>query len=41
MDKFNKLFELAARSDRVGVAVTRLGLIVVLLWIGRAEGVSV
>ncbi|OWK39141.1 DUF417 family protein [Fimbriiglobus ruber] len=29
-----KLFELAARADRVGVAVTRLGLIVVLLWIG-------
>lgn len=29
-----KLFELASRMDRVGVAVTRLGLIVVLLWIG-------
>jgi uncharacterized membrane protein YkgB len=29
-----KLFELAARMDRVGVAVTRFGLIVVLLWIG-------
>jgi uncharacterized membrane protein YkgB len=29
-----KLFELAARMDRVGVAVTRVGLIVVLLWIG-------
>jgi uncharacterized membrane protein YkgB len=29
-----KLFELAARADRVGVTVTRLGLIVVLLWIG-------
>jgi uncharacterized membrane protein YkgB len=29
-----KLFELAARMDRVGVAVTRIGLIVVLLWIG-------
>jgi uncharacterized membrane protein YkgB len=28
------LFELASRMDRVGVAVTRLGLIVVLLWIG-------
>jgi reactive chlorine resistance protein C len=28
------LFELAARTDRVGVAVTRAGLIVVLLWIG-------
>lgn len=29
-----RLYELAARADRVGVAVTRLGLIVVLLWIG-------
>ena len=29
-----KLVELAARMDRVGVAVTRVGLIVVLLWIG-------
>ena len=29
-----KLFELASRVDRVGVAVTRLGLIVVMLWIG-------
>jgi uncharacterized membrane protein YkgB len=29
-----KLFELAAGADRLGVAVTRFGLIVVLLWIG-------
>ena len=29
-----KLYETAARMDRVGVGVTRLGLIVVLLWIG-------
>ena len=29
-----RLMGLAARSDRVGVAVTRLGLLVVLLWIG-------
>src|SRR6476661_5681091 len=29
-----KLFELAARMDKVGVIVTRAGLIVVLLWIG-------
>lgn len=28
------LFELASQMDRVGVAVTRVGLIVVLLWIG-------
>lgn len=31
---FTSLFELAARADRLGVALTRLGLIVVLLWIG-------
>jgi len=29
-----KLLDLAARMDKVGVTVTRLGLIVVLLWIG-------
>src|SRR5438309_7709447 len=29
-----KLFELASRMDKAGVAVTRVGLIVVLLWIG-------
>src|SRR5579872_7627154 len=29
-----KLFELASRMDKMGVAVTRVGLIVVLLWIG-------
>ena len=29
-----KLFELASRMDKVGVTVTRVGLIVVLLWIG-------
>jgi uncharacterized membrane protein YkgB len=29
-----KLIELASRMDKVGVTVTRLGLIVVLLWIG-------
>lgn len=29
-----KLLELAARMDNVGVTVTRVGLIVVLLWIG-------
>ncbi|MES2737048.1 MAG: DUF417 family protein [Verrucomicrobiota bacterium] len=28
------LFQLAARSDRLGMTVTRLGLIIVLLWIG-------
>jgi len=29
-----KLFELASRMDKAGVALTRIGLIVVLLWIG-------
>jgi uncharacterized membrane protein YkgB len=29
-----KYFEVAARADRAGIAVTRLGLIVVLVWIG-------
>lgn len=29
-----KLFEIASRMDKVGVRVTRVGLIVVLLWIG-------
>ena len=29
-----KLFELASRMDKIGVTVTRVGLIVVLLWIG-------
>ncbi len=28
------LFRLAARADRLGVAVTRLGLVIVLVWIG-------
>jgi uncharacterized membrane protein YkgB len=34
MDTINRLFELAARLDRVGVAVTRVGLVVVLVWVG-------
>jgi uncharacterized membrane protein YkgB len=34
MNAFNKLFELVAHLDRFGVAVTRVGLIVVLVWIG-------
>jgi uncharacterized membrane protein YkgB len=34
MTRFNQLIALAARADRLGVTVTRLGLIVVLLWIG-------
>jgi uncharacterized membrane protein YkgB len=34
MTGFNKVFQLAARLDRVGITVTRIGLVVVLLWIG-------
>jgi uncharacterized membrane protein YkgB len=34
MSATQKIFETAARMDRTGVAVTRLGLIVVLMWIG-------
>jgi uncharacterized membrane protein YkgB len=34
MAKGIKLFELAARLDRVGLTVTRVGLVVVLVWIG-------
>jgi uncharacterized membrane protein YkgB len=37
MSRIIGLFELAARADRVGVALTRLGLIVVLLWIGALK----
>jgi uncharacterized membrane protein YkgB len=42
-----KLYELASRCDRIGLAVTRVGLIVVLVWIGglkafkyEAEGIT-
>jgi uncharacterized membrane protein YkgB len=34
MKSIIKLFELAARADRLGVAVTRVGLVIVLVWIG-------
>jgi uncharacterized membrane protein YkgB len=34
MAGFNRLVALASRADRIGMAVTRLGLVVVLLWIG-------
>jgi uncharacterized membrane protein YkgB len=37
MDKFNTIFDYAARFDRVGVTVTRIGLIVVLVWIGSLK----
>lgn len=34
MNRLDGIFEAAARLDRVGATVTRLGLIVVLVWIG-------
>lgn len=34
MNAITRLFEAAARADRVGLAVTRVGLVVVLVWIG-------
>jgi uncharacterized membrane protein YkgB len=37
MNKLTRIFELAARADRLGVTLTRLGLIVVLLWIGALK----
>ena len=37
MDRINMLFELAARLDRVGLTVTRIGLVVVLVWIGSLK----
>jgi uncharacterized membrane protein YkgB len=37
MNGFNGLFESAARLDRLGIAVTRVGLVVVLVWIGSLK----
>jgi uncharacterized membrane protein YkgB len=37
MDRTNALFEAASRMDRVGVTVTRIGLVVVLVWIGSLK----
>lgn len=34
MNALTRFFALAAGSDRIGIALTRMGLIVVLLWIG-------
>jgi reactive chlorine resistance protein C len=34
MNTVIKLFETAARADRLGITVTRIGLVVVLAWIG-------
>jgi reactive chlorine resistance protein C len=37
MDRINLLFESAARLDRVGISLTRVGLVVVLVWIGSLK----
>ena len=34
MDRINTLFEAAAKLDRAGITLTRIGLVVVLVWIG-------
>jgi uncharacterized membrane protein YkgB len=34
VDTITRLFEVAAKADRLGLAVTRAGLVTVLLWIG-------
>jgi uncharacterized membrane protein YkgB len=46
MTRFDRLFELAARLDKTGITLTRVGLVVVLVWIGglkvyryEAEGI--
>jgi uncharacterized membrane protein YkgB len=37
MSTFNKVFEIAARMDRAGVILARVGLVVVLVWIGSLK----
>jgi uncharacterized membrane protein YkgB len=37
MNTIVKLFQIAAKADRLGVTVTRLGLVVVLVWIGSLK----
>jgi uncharacterized membrane protein YkgB len=46
MNAITRLFELAAKADRIGMTVTRAGLVLVLVWIGglkvyqyEAEGI--
>jgi uncharacterized membrane protein YkgB len=34
MNRINKLFEVAAKLDHTGITLTRIGLVVVLVWIG-------
>jgi len=37
MDRINRLFEYAAKLDRLGITLTRIGLVVVLVWIGSLK----
>lgn len=37
MNTIVRLFQLAAKADKLGLAVTRLGLVVVLVWIGSLK----
>ena len=37
MNGMNTFFELAARCDRAGIVVSRIGLVVVLVWIGSLK----
>ncbi len=37
MDTIIRLFETASRADRLGMMVTRIGLVVVLVWIGSLK----
>src|SRR3954463_736256 len=37
MDRVNKLFEFGAQLDWAGITLTRIGLVVVLLWIGSLK----
>ena len=37
MNRINAVFELVAKCDRAGVVVTRVGLVIVLVWIGSLK----
>jgi uncharacterized membrane protein YkgB len=37
MNTLIRLFQVASKADRIGLAVTRLGLVVVLVWIGSLK----
>jgi uncharacterized membrane protein YkgB len=37
MNTITRLFQIASKADRIGLTVTRLGLVVVLVWIGSLK----